>query len=823
MEPTRMPTDPLPTAPSPTQLAEAAVEADRLVVPDPTLVRAIVAEGASDEVVTTPEAAVGADQLNRLDRLDGLLDELDAPTVAIVRAADRVATSWRFTGDPVELTNTPLEREVAAQALASGWAEAALDGTEPLDGSIVCPAFDAFDPLQATVLPDDAEVITGTTEPAASWCLGETHTTLVEGLLAELEATDPGQIAVVGTGAIQGHATAALAAAGLTHPQPGPQGWEAVIELVAATASEGPVRVGDIRTLLAALDISTDGIDDTQPIDQLEGETAVWLKAVTDGAGELTIGVLCDQLAFRMQASPDATIDPVSALDVADQVPTRSVVADLRAYLDVARSTITQSSTGIDPCDARATWSTPRATVAYLAGDSWMRQTPPGGGTAWVQRERHRLAHLLAAGEDRLVFATDQDGPLGTWCPPTMATEIDPLERSSTGIGFSPEGRPRSGHDRFTKSQLNRLIASPRDALFSDILQRPARRALTRGAAIHDFADLLVAAPAGVDAVGRERIRSWIADRLAPFVPEHRSALVDTRLEAAMVVIEAYLDGFRPHPTAFEGYSSPWWMENTIAEAFDVAIERSVTEQYFKDETLGISGVIDLVRSPTHLVDFKTGSPPTIEQLVRRGRVPPSTRRADVQAPMYLTALRRRQPGTPLQMTFVYCHGSLPASLHGIPELDGLSRTIEYEPRPARLAIAAEETVDRLASAVPTDHPRATVSSVVPADKLEAALEAVDGSTEGAIDEVATTAERHGLDERVAVAGARSLVRAAQRWRRTTLFEDDLDRFEAFIEDWRRRRDGFDHEGYPLGDPLESRLDFADLHTDLSPMDGGRQ
>lgn len=821
----------LPAVPSHTRLADAAAQVDVLIVPDETLVTAV--EGCSDDSihVTTPEAAVKSEPIGLQARLDAIIGEVQAPVPALIRALKRCILSWRYHGDPAALATTPLQEAVAESVRDADVPEATLASASQLEGSIACVSPEAFDPLQARLLPDDANIVTGDGPTRAHRRVGHSTTEVVTDALTHAGSIGYEQVAIIADGAVFTHVEAALAARSIPF-SPTRHGdatnWQPFIELLEAAAAPGVPRIGDVKLVLSALGVSLEEHDDAQPLERLSDEAAIWLQTVTQDTADLTIDALYKQFGFRCETDPFDAIDPIGTLDIGDHRPTPATVRDLRAYLEVARETTEGATGGIQLLRAGRAWSTDRATTLFVGGGhEWFQETPPGGGNRWKTRESYRLAQLLASGDRRVLVSTER----GDSAVASHWFEIESEESISTPNGprhtdsfaFSAEGRPRSGHDRFTKTSLNRLLTAPRDALFSDVLPRPERRALTRGSAIHDYADLLLGAPTAADTIGREQIHEWIAQRLAPLVPNHRKPFIDTRLWAAIVVIDTYLEDLTPHPEALEGYESPSWVENTIANAFDIALERTITEQYFRDDELGISGVVDLIKSPSHLVDFKTGRPRPVADIVSHGRVPPTTRRVDTQLPLYLTALRRHRPEQPLRMTFVFCRGRLPAAVNGSPDIAALSRSISYRPRTTAASLDSADIIDRFAAAVPASHPRARLLSVLPREVVAEEIHAVlsDHDHHEVVAEIQQAGVAAGLDDRIAAAGARSVVAATAAYLETTLFADDLDRFERFLQTSREQRTRFDREGYPFGDPIESHLEFPDLHYDQAPVTGG--
>lgn len=820
----------LPPAPSPATLAEVAQDGRHLIVPHADLVGTIEEIANQPVNVSTPESAVGADVTDLLERLDEVIEAVDAPLPAVLESIERVSHSWRYFEDPYELAVSDLDEAVVQIYRDSAFPESTLANASKLTGGIVAVPLSAFDPLQSSVLPDDVDVIEGTEAPTVEYRYGHSPTSIIQTIIEQTTSADTDDTAILARGDVKRPVEAMLSARGLSHTEPVdpiPEGWYHLLSLLEATAEDADPKVGDLRSVLTALGVDLDPFGDDAPLTQIDDEAAIWLRTVTQSNAALTIDTLREQFAFRSEASLEYQYDPIDRLGVTDEVPTPANLRDIKAYLDLTANCVSRISGKIELVDPTQAWATPRRRVMLVGNvDDWLNPSPTTLDSRWTKRESYRLAQLLACGDSRIVLTSQQqpDAPLANLVTERAETESRPSSNQSIErpFSFTPEGGPRNGHDRFTKTRLNRLLTAPRDAMFAEVLDRPDRRALTRGSAIHDYADLLVGAPIDASTIGRERILDWILEQVAPLVPEHRIELMETRLWAAIAVVEAYIEDLTPHPEALEGFTSPSWMDNSLADAFDIALDRTVTEQYFRDDDLGISGVVDLIKSPTHLVDFKTGRPRSVETIVRRGRVPPTTRRPDVQLPMYLAALRRGQPEQSLSMTFVYCHGALSASLRGAPDLASLTRTIQYEPFTIHASLERRETIEELTAEVPSTHHRARLLSVLPVSAASMLTEALESDDKSEVRKELTEAGiEAGLDEDIAVAGARSAVAAAESFHRTRLFLDDLDRFESFVETCQDRRGEFEKQGYPFGDPLEHRLAFPDLHVDQSPLQGG--
>lgn len=799
------------------ELADAIPPADRVLVADPGLATALRRHLGGQVAVETPEGAVEAPETDRLDLLASLYAAHDAPASAASRAIDARLRAWRHRGSVTAGAADELARSVAEGLRDLPSQERSLERADPVEGvdAVVVP--ETFDRLQRSVVPEGVRRIPGATGESMESLAVETAPSRWASAVSAARAVTKsgGTIVADPAGPYWALVRAALGAPG----NDGDDGrWSAALELLDLAGSEAPVRVADARTVLAALGVDVPDGPDRRPLDALEDERARWANAIAQhGRSQLTVGRIIEQFADRGGGEHDRIERAVSVLGVADEAPTGRVVADLEWLVRDGPPRAPDPPHLVDGKRARD-FGTEVAHFLGLDAD-WLRPPPPGGADGWNARERQRVAGLLAGPEERHVHLAEADLDACGLDGLTVDATSGPLrgsEGAPTGVQFEPEGRVRARGDRLSKSRLNRLLRSPRDALYADVLSMPEAGARIRGTGVHDYAELALAAPAAVDAVGRETLIEAIVDDVAELVPERRRPVVETRIRAATAVIDAYITDVDPPTAGIDGFDSRSWLVNALAERFGVSVSSSVTEQYFVDDELGVSGVVDLIRSPTHLVDFKTGSPPPLPAVVARGR---KERTHDVQLPLYLAALRRRRPDRALRMTFVYCHGALGGALNATPWLSSLERSVPYRPTSSERLVSEPRSIEALRDAVPEGHPGRILVDRLGANAVADLLEGLAPTDRATIQaRLRERAQETDLDEGVARVGARALAVGIEDQYERGLHREDLDRFEAALEGWHRRRDRYERDGYPLGDPDERRLDFSELHPDLSPV-----
>lgn len=805
------------------ELAAAIGDEDGPVIaPVPDLAEAL---NRRVEVTVTTPAAIGGttDAASARPAVESSAVRTAIPPSTVNRVCDLTRKRWQALGEKPE--DAP--RWVIEALTVDDRHDALLDIAEaPESVTIVAP--ELFDQLQRQALEGSGRSIPSTTDVPLAIDTIKRAPTRQAAIEAVIDACrdDPSSVGIVvdPAGPYWQHLQGLLEAHNIPHgPRPtGDGGITPFLTLLNCICSAGPTSVARSRPVLSALGFDPSVEEDHRPIGSVEDERARWISAITEHGGDIPIGTLLEQFTFRADDEFPQLKSIIEELDVAERHPTFSIgrAIELMSH----RHRTSSDGEGVVLVDATAATVVDREQVFILGPvDAWVSDWNCRSSTG---PQMHRMSHLFTSGEDLCILDTEADRPqsrIRAAIGDPAVQHIDPPAVSDPPTpGFDPEGRPREGHDRLTKSTLNALVASPRDGMFASVLDRPATEPTARGIAVHEFAELLLADPAAIDSVGQERILEAIAARVTELVPAHRHGILETRLNAALAIVSAYLETVEIRPSAAEPYIDTTWFSNELATEVGASGTASVAEQYFIDETLGISGVIDLVVSPTHLVDFKSGSPAPVRTIIDRGRPGGGHARADFQLPMYLAALRRREGDEPLAMTFVFCNVAVGAGLAGHPDIEAVTRRISYCPRPVATDLTDATVIEELARSGPPDHPR------------RRAIEEIGADTIATIVDQRLT-ERHDLDETVAEAiedrlqgpdrdsealraGCRSLARALTARRQARLYMDDLDDFEQFLADWHERRASYDADGYPLGDPTEGMLAFPELHHDLAPV-----
>jgi hypothetical protein len=265
------------------------------------------------------------------------------------------------------------------------------------------------------------------------------------------------------------------------------------------------------------------------------------------------------------------------------------------------------------------------------------------------------------------------------------------------------------------------------------------------------------------------------------------------------------------------------WGSNFFADHFDRPVDAPHAERWFENPELGIKGKIDLVHSRTRLLDYKSGRKKSATQVVKNAALDEPSDTPNYQALLYLAHWRSVHPGERHEFTFFHFLEVLDDVDQGEANLDDTVTTVTYYSQTFDDYVATreayEELLDGYNDCVATfeDLGYADYSTIVselsfPETTDKAALRASDFAAS-----FTTAVEAETSDDVDAEMGCDQAIRALNGVRRRNFFKDDVDAFEAFIDErlaeLNQRRTG--DERFPVdglgGEPNYRRVDNRDL------------
>ncbi len=809
---------------------------------------------------TTPRRLAAARREEAEDRLAFLeviqSTDLDWKTAAYV--VGNVLQCWEHQGDPEAILDYDAYNDAATREVVEALADLQttsrrltdyeVDAEQDL--AVVGPT--ELTTLERSILPADYTAVDPfTDEPfdLPAFHVFDSSAAIVDALLEAIEADSADRIAVVLDEASQYSSLVEAALASAEIPFYGGPGFiddpdhRAFVHLLRASHAGQGTTVGDVRPVLARLDLDVPVDHDRKRLRETDVDAIDWLVSFADDLATQTFAEALDTYEGKTGTTLQSFREELDELGLADQQVTPDRVDDLAFYLQSYEVPIDRENEGVLLADAKSAAHVDRPLVFYVGLDESWTHSPPQ--RPWVDREelydRHvsQFQRLLQNGVERYYLVQDTAGgePV-TPClyfhdlldePVERFTDFDCVDHTRTfdggRDGFEKESIDVDPEevDLLSQSTLNSLVNCPRDHLFGRLLDSPDEDYFTEGTLFHDFAEVYATHPDAIGDPEREEVVSYMLTEVRPFYAEPDAALRETTYRAGLETITDYLDA---HPPESETFLTPTsgWGPNVVAELLDLTVDSPVTERWFENEALGIKGMIDLVASPTNLLDYKSGSQKSERDVVTQAAVDPPADTVNYQALLYLAHWRTVQPDEQLGFTFFHFLDALDEVVTGDATVDDMLTTVTYYPFTFDEFVASRDAYDVLLDGyndcVETfeDLGFAAYSDIMSqlqfpdtTDKSElrtsAFADAFTSAVETATSDAVSDPEK-GVDQ---------AIRELNGVRKRAFFREDVDAFEGFVADqraqlneYRRGEARFPIEG-PGGEPNYRRVDHRDL------------
>ena len=501
------------------------------------------------------------------------------------------------------------------------------------------------------------------------------------------------------------------------------------LQLLRTVFSSSDVRVGDVRPLLTHVGVPVAPDHEEKRLFEVDDPALEWVIGYCESCRRGTVADALSAYEEKIDRSLPLFRDELAELDLLEKELTESVVERLRFYVQTYEVPIERKNEGVLLADATSAAFVDRPVVFHLGLDDGWTHTLPR--RPWVDRERefdrnvrdHQL--LLQSGVERHYLVVDEAG--GSRVAPTIYFEElldDEFEQFSDlesiahtrAIRTDPSGFDREPLDRdvesetvttISQSSLNTFVNSPRDHLFSRLVDGPETHYLMEGTLFHDFAEFYVHHPGVVDVESEDdrdapTIDDFVDAMIEEMQPFHREIDLETcrtKYRCGLHTIVEFLDEHRPaiHDSELEFLTATsGWGTNFFAEHFDRPVDSPLTEGWFEDEELGLKGVVDLVLEPAHLLDFKSGSRKRASAITKGSALSPPGDPPNYQALLYLTYWRKHHPGTELAFTFFHFLECLDEVVTGEPVIEECLTTVAYRPVPYDEFVTTEEVFEGL-------------------------------------------------------------------------------------------------------------------------------
>ncbi|AXR79952.1 PD-(D/E)XK nuclease family protein [Natrarchaeobaculum sulfurireducens] len=804
-----------------------------------------------------------------------VIDETDLGWKEIAYAVGNVLQCWEYEGtaDAVikyEAFDTVTTRTIVdlVSSLPTSSRLLAEYEIEPSsDESVAVVGERQLTNLEQSILPDEYDSIdrfTADDFELPPFRIFESPAAIVDALLdtiSEENADDVGIVHDVG-GEYSPLLESAFETAGI--PYYGGPGFmdnrdhRAFVQLLRRTTVGSDTRVRSVKPLLTCLGATVPVDHDEKCLVDVNDPEIEWLQTFTKQANSLTFGDALEAYENRTGRTLEAFREELERLRLLEEPITEAAIDRLTFYLETYEIPVDRDNDGVLLADAKSASFVDRPVVFYLGLDeSWTHDSP---SRPWVDRDEEyernidSFQSLLQSGVDQYYLVQDTAGG----SPVTPCLYFDDLleqefERFSdlesvrhartsrqTGNGFRQEPLESAVEptrvETISQSSLNAFANSPRDYFFGRLVDGPDRHYFVEGNLFHDFAEFVVNHPEFVD---DERIEEVVDVMLEEAGPFHRAVDLETqrtRYRIGLETIREYLEDHAPDDPTFL-LPSDGWGTNFFAEHFGREVESPVTERWFEDDELRLKGKIDLVQSPTHLVDFKSGGRSSASQVMKQGSIDEPSDKPNFQASAYLAYWRRQHPDEHLEFTFFHFLETLDDVVAGEATLEDCLTTVTYRPVAFDEFVQSETVFDELQEDAANDCNK--TFSKTSYDVYLSAFDIHDVPRTRNADEMAASPFGETLlealledvgDYKYVRKGCMQAFRHLCGYRKEGYFVEDLDRFERFVDGqleelnrYRRGEDRFPIEGR-AGEPNYRRVNNRDLLlADSGPDRDGAQ
>jgi len=686
------------------------------------------------------------------------------------------------------------------------------------DTSVAVVGFKQLTELERSILPPDYETIDPFTEEPfdhPSFRILDSPAAIVDAVLDTVTPGNADDVAVVLDAASQYSSLIESALEAAEIPYYGGPGFNddachrAFLQLLRSAHAGRDTRVGDVRPLLTQLGMSIDIEHDEKRLYDLDRPEVDWLLEFRDEIHSRTFEETIDEYEAVTDASIDAFRGELATLGILDDAVTEPAVDRLEFYLQSYEVPVNRENEGVLLADAKSAAHVDRAVVFYLGLDEgWTHSSPR---RPWVDRDQEfernirQFQLLLQNGVDQYYLV--QDAASGTPVTPCLYFEelfdeefdrfsdLDSLQHSrasrTTQDGFEKEPLDVSheGVTALSQSSLNTYINSPRDYFFSRLIDNPDKEHFREGDLFHDFAEFYVSHPDVITTETLDEVAAVILDEVDPFLRGVDREVRLTKYRIGLQTIVEFLDANSPHG---DGLVTPngGWGENFFAEYYDRPIDASHTERWFENTDLGLKGKIDLVHSPTRLLDYKSGSKKSAYSIVKHSALDPPSDKPNFQALLYLAHQRTEHPDEELRFTFFHFLETLDDVVTGDGSLEDCLTTVTYYPVTFEEYIASPAVFTELQEDAANDCNKTFSKSTY--EIYRAVLDAYEFPDTRDSDELIESEFGEALTERLIADvgdykyvknGCKQALRHLLRIRNQNYFTGDVDAFEQFVQD----------------------------------------
>ncbi|MFW5952810.1 MAG: PD-(D/E)XK nuclease family protein [Candidatus Natronoplasma sp.] len=602
-----------------------------------------------------------------------------------------------------------------------------------------------------------------------------------------------------------------------------------LLNLIRASFFREGLKVKDIKPLISQQNSIDPKVEDYL-LNSYDEEDLDHIKQILDEIPDMTFNDLLERDIF--QGKTEDIRSHLDDLDILEKQITIDRFNLLIHYLESFEIEVKSSGQGVLIASPNSSTFIDRPYVFYLGMDtSW---TPEPPSHKWIDKEsfdeekKKDFQVLLQNGKQQYYLVKNRHMGqkvvpsfyLNEFCEGDIESfkdlkhELNKRDLHEPTSSFSKVDIETDFESVTTMSQstLNTLVNCPKDQFFSELVETPDKRYFKRGTIFHDFAEFALNYPKICEDL--DPLVERVIDEMKPFLEEHELSEIKTRFKIGMENIRSFLEEQEIQLEDPEGYDKTY-TDNIFSDVLNKPINSKYTEVSFRNEEIGAKGKVDLILAEDHIVDHKSGNKNSINSIMRKSDIEEIDDKPDFQAKMYLSHHRQHHEGDPICFTYYHLLENLRDVLTGESDFRDNEVTIEYYPKSFNDITQEKEIYEWLMSS----NRRKKVLEKLGYDEFRAFFEerTISENEKDDILESEITSEfityckeRIGSYKYVEK-GCKGIMKKLIVFRKTHHFQEELDRFEEFLEDKIEEYNRYRTSDFPVGEVNLDNIENKDL------------
>ncbi|MEF8832793.1 MAG: PD-(D/E)XK nuclease family protein, partial [Candidatus Thermoplasmatota archaeon] len=602
-----------------------------------------------------------------------------------------------------------------------------------------------------------------------------------------------------------------------------------LLNLIRASFFREGLKVKDIKPLISQQKSIDPKVEDYL-LNSYDEEDLDHIKQILDEIPDMTFNELLERDIF--QGETEDIRSHLDDLDILEKQITIERFNLLIHYLESFEIEVKSSGQGVLIASPNSSTFIDRPYVFYLGMDtSW---TPEPPSHKWIDKESFDVEKkkdfqvLLQNGKQQYYLVKNRH--MGQNVVPSFYLnefcegEIESFKDLKHELNKRDLHEPTSSFSKvdietdfesvttMSQSTLNTLVNCPKDQFFSELVETPDKRYFKRGTIFHDFGEFALNYPKICEDL--DPLVERVIDEMKPFLEEHELSEIKTRFKIGMENIRSFLEEQKIQLEDPEGYDKTY-TDNIFSDVLNKPINSKYTEVSFRNEEIGTKGKVDLILAEDHIVDHKSGNKNSINSIMRKSDIEEIDDKPDFQAKMYLSHHRQHHEGDPICFTYYHLLENLRDVLTGESDFRDNEVTIEYYPKSFNDITQEKEMYEWLMSS----NRRKKVLEKLGYDEFRAFFEKrtisetkKDDILESEITrEFITYCKEKIGSYKYVEKGCKGIMKKLIVFRKTHHFQEELDRFEEFLEDKIEEYNRYRTSDFPVGEVNLDNIENKDL------------